>query len=173
MTGRGGDGMGMESYFFSLTMDTVCTKENLFDWFAAHYPVRSYCVIRRDRRKPDAHRPFSVANKAALEFMPSAEGIVIRFEVCFSNYMNNMMFLYEMLCGLERFGKITLALGSQSRRFDGLGFEEFARLMRDSHAAKLKQFTRQYGEDLRQDFLPNGDFYRAMARKSFLKGEIP
>lgn len=50
--------MGMESYFFSLNMETILQPANILDFFQRRYKVRSYDTIRRKKTTVDRKRTF-------------------------------------------------------------------------------------------------------------------
>lgn len=158
--------MGMASYFFSLNVETILQPTNILDFFRQHYKVRSYDTIRRKKQLLTENERFSLDNRVVIEMSKAQNGIVLTFEVCFSNYQNNMMYVFEIAGALTRFGSVELVLPDQTTFPLPIDFGEFYRTLNHSHEAKYKLFTEKYGNGMRKNYLPNA-FYKRRIRRFF------
>ena len=59
--------MGLESYFFSLNMETILQPANILDFFQRRYKVRSYDTIRRKKQLLTENERFSLDNRVVIE----------------------------------------------------------------------------------------------------------
>lgn len=156
--------MGMESYFFSLNMETILQPANILDFFQRRYKVRSYDTIRRKKQLLTENERFSLGNRVVIEMTSVQKRILLTFEVCFSSYQNNMMYVFEIASALTRFGMVELVLPDQNIPLLSIDFGEFYRVLNHSHEAKYKLFTDKYGNGMHKNYLPN-EFYKRLIFK--------
>ena len=89
--------MGMESYFFSLNMETMLQPDNILNFFQRHYRVRAYDTIHFKKQRLTENGRFSLDNRVVVQMFSTPNGILFTFESCFSNYQNNMIYIYLKL----------------------------------------------------------------------------
>lgn len=159
--------MGMESYYFSIDIQTIASIENILDFFSRHYTVKPYSPIKKRKRETGStNNRYSIEHKLIVQLQKHASGVIISFEVCFSNYENNIVFLFEFLHLLNIFGSIKLFLSNHEYCYEKLCFDEFKMLLKDSHSVKLDIFLKKYGS-IKRDSLPE-EFYRRLIIRSLL-----
>ena len=105
-----------------------------------------------------------MGNRVVIEMTSVQKRILLTFEVCFSSYQNNMMYVFEIASALTRFGMVELVLPDQNIPLLSIDFGEFYRVLNHSHEAKYKLFTDKYGNGMHKNYLPN-EFYKRLIFK--------
>lgn len=151
--------MGMESYYYALKMNTNLSCMDLVDLLRRHYRVRPYTTVSRKERTIINQERFSLANRAIIGFQQLSGTVQITFEVCFTNYVSNIVYLFEVALLLMNFGSLELVLFEEAYPLSPSDFDLFCNKLRYSHKAKYNMFVKKYGENIKFCCLPN-DFYR-------------
>lgn len=151
--------MGMESYYYTLKMNTNLSCMDLVDLLRRHYRVRPYTTVSRKERAIINQERFSLANRAIIGLQQLSGTVQITFEVCFTNYTSNIVYLFEVALLLMNFGSLELVLSEATYPLFPSDFDLFCNKLRCSHKLKYDIFIREYGEDMKFCCLPN-DFYK-------------
>lgn len=151
--------MGMESYYFTISFDGS-TPEKIKDFFQRNYIVKPYSMPtgKLFRHRIIDENRFVIDNKAVIGINSVKDRINVTFELCFSNYSNNVAYAFGVAKKLCLLGSSSyLVLPHSQYSFDLLDISEFKRVLEQSHKEKLRLFNQTYGE-VKTDILPQ-DFY--------------
>lgn len=152
--------MGMESYYITLDIKGGKFNDSISECFKERCSVSEYKMpsgklfqkyIVDDRR-------FVIDGKAVVTVMKMQDQTAITFELCFSNFEENLSYIYNVAQWISTFGIETkLIVLNAEFDFDTLNFERFQKIVSESYNGKIQQFSARYGK-MNADILPN-DFY--------------
>ena len=159
--------MGMESYYITLDVENLKSSNSIRECFKQRYSVSEYKMPSRKLfKKPtvDDSR-FVIDDKAVVTIIKMHNKAEITFELCFSNYEDNLSYIYNVAQWISSFGTETkhIVLNSEFN-FSGLDCEKFKRIVSESFSVKIQQFSARYGK-INADILPN-DFYSSWIRRT-------
>ena len=107
--------MGMESYFFSLNMETILQPANILDFFQRRYKVRSYDTIRRKKQLLTENERFSLDNRVVIEMTRVQKRILLTFGDCFHFFISGICATY---CTLS-----SMVLSRVMRKYNSVTYE--------------------------------------------------
>lgn len=157
--------MGMEGYFFAVAVNSSLTASEIKDFIEHQFEVHPYLMPSGKlfkRHIVDESR-FTIDNKAVAGIATLENVAKITFELCFSNYDRNVTYIFNVSKKISSLGSVSslIVLNSQYD-FNVMEFEEFRRVLKQSHKDKLNNFNEKYGK-LNIDILPQ-DFYNCVRR---------
>ena len=154
--------MGIESYFFSVEFKDILTTEEVMSVFEKKYNVLPYMTLSGNLIKHYHvwENCYVLDNKAVIHIYEPSK---ITFDLCFSNFETNLIYMYGVLRNILPMGeRANLIIYNKKHSFEHLNVEEFKYLLKDANKDKFNTFKRYYG-DLEFDTIPN-DFYRYFRR---------
>jgi hypothetical protein len=113
------------------------------------------------RRIVDDSR-FVIDNKAVVAVTVMENTADITFELCFSNFECNLLYIYNVAKWVSILGKTKLKVLSSEYDFSNLDYEEFRGIISESFSNKFHEFSERYGQ-INTDILPH-DFYSLVRR---------
>lgn len=149
--------MGMESYFVTIEIvNCSLTEQQLKDYLRQNYKVTSYLMPTGNlfKRYVRNESRFVIDKKATVTTSTTSKGLSISFQLCFSNYNQNVTYIFDVcksLCLLE--SGCVLVLMNNQYDFNALNIDEFRALLLQSHKDKRDTFVKKYGE-INCDILP-------------------
>lgn len=152
--------MGMESYFFTVSICTSLSENRVKEYFDQHYKVTPYS---RPSGKFFRHRikdpkRFVIDKKAVVDMKFSGNKIYCTFELCFSNYSENLLYIYNVAKGLCFLGNFAYLIVLKNQYdFSNMDFKLFEQLLYNAFKTKFCLFKQKYGL-VKQNILPH-DFY--------------
>lgn len=154
--------MGMESWFFTLSLEQVSDVSRIHDFFMKRCAVSPYNRMTKGfifKRRIADERRFVIDDKAVIEVESSNRAVHITFELCFCNYEKNVEYAYSLAKALSLLGDNARLIVLRNR-FDlsEVSLDKFKAILSKYHGVKMRSFVRTYGI-LDVDVLP-GDFYR-------------
>lgn len=159
--------MGLASFFFRLKVINLEYSNNIKELFRLKCNVSKYsrpsgCLFKK--RIIDDNR-FVIDNKAVVSVnLLERSTVEITFELCFSNYICNLAYIFDISKWISSLGKTTKLIiyngydgAYEEYDFGFLDFERFKHIITKAYYSKYDIFVRRYGE-LENDILPQ-DFY--------------
>lgn len=152
--------MGMESYYIKLNIKGLKNSYDIKQLFKQKYKVSKYKMSsgKLFKRKILDDNRFVIDNKAIVTITTMQNTADITFELCFSNYENNLLYIYNVAEWISSIGEtVQLNVLNAEYDFKCLNYEEFKTIVSESFFNKHRQFKIRYGE-INKDILPQ-DFY--------------
>lgn len=157
--------MGIESYYIKLTGKAIKSSADIMQVFKQKYSVSEYKILsgRLFRRHIIDDSRFIIDKKAVVTLNTSQNITEITFELCFSNYDNNLFYIFGVAQWISSlFYTIKLKVQSVEYDFRNMTYEEFKTIISESFSDKFYRFKEHYGV-VNKDILPN-DFYNWIRR---------
>ena len=157
--------MGMESYYLTLEIKNLSTKDGIRQSFEQKYNVGKYLMpsekLFREHIVDDSR--FVIDNKAVVSITSLQDITKVTFELCFSNYECNLTYIFDVSKWISSFGDATkLIVLNSEYNLNTLDFDEFKNIILQSFSEKASHFNKQYGE-IKADILPQ-NFYNWVRR---------
>lgn len=152
--------MGMESYYITLNVESLTSGGDITSLFKQEYHVSRYKMPSEKlfKRRIADDRRFVIDHKAVVTVVVNQNTADITFELCFSNYENNLLYIYNVAKWVSLLGKTThLKVLNSTYNFGDLDYEKFRAIISESFSGKYHHFNQHYGE-INTDILPC-DFY--------------
>lgn len=157
--------MGMESYYITLDVENLKFSDSIRECFKQRYSVSEYKTPSGKLfKKPivDDSR-FVIDGKAVVTITKMQNKTDVTFELCFSNYEDNLSYIYNVAQWISSLGIETKLIVLNSEfNFSGLDCEKFKKIVSESYSGKIQQFSAHYGK-INADILPH-DFYSWIRR---------
>lgn len=157
--------MGMESYYITLDVEDLKFSDSIRECFKQRYRVSEYKMPSGKLFKKsivDDSR-FVIDGKAVVTITKMQNKTEITFELCFSNYENNLSYIYNVAQWISSLGIETKLIVLNSEfDFSALDCEKFKKIVSESFSGKIQQFSAHYGK-INADILPH-DFYNLIRR---------
>lgn len=159
--------MGMESYFFTILLHGPLAETDIRTFFEQFCEVKPYLLPtgKLFKRHVIDEERFVIDNRAVVRIFTSEEGVNVNFELCFSNYATNIVYIFNIskkVCSLG--DAADLILLNHSFDFNSVGLDRFKQLLQESHSDKLCLFTNKYG-NVNINILPH-EFYNYIRKLS-------
>ena len=159
--------MGMESYYIMLDVEDlkISDSNSIREYFKQRYSVSEYKMpsgtLFRKAIVDDSR--FVIDGKAVVTITKMLNKTEFTFELCFSNYEDNLSYIYNVAQWISSLGIETkLKVLNSEFNFRALDCESFKKIVSESFSRKFQQFTAQYGK-IKADILPH-DFYNWIRR---------
>ena len=157
--------MGMESYYITLAVEDLKFSDSIRECFKQRYSVSKYKMPSGKLFKKsivDDSR-FVIDGKAVVTITKIQNKTKITFELCFSNYEDNLTYIYNVAQWISSLGIETKLIVLNSEfNFGALDLEKFKNIVSESYSRKIQQFSAHYGK-ISADILPN-NFYNWIRR---------
>lgn len=152
--------MGMQSYYITLDVRDLKFSNSIKERFQQRCSVSDYKMLSGKLfKKPivDDSR-FVIDGKVVVTIAKMQNKTKITFELCFSNYENNLVYIYNVVQWISSSGVETklIVLNSEYNLSD-LDCEKFKKIVSKSFSGKIQQFNTRYGK-IEANILPY-DFY--------------
>lgn len=157
--------MGMESYYITLNVEDLKFSDSIKECFKQRYSVSEYKMPsgRLFKKSIVDDRRFVIDGKAVVTITKMHNKTEITFELCFSNYEDNLLYIYNVAKWISSLGIETKLLVLNSKfNFNALDCEKFKKIVSESFSWKIQQFSAHYGK-MKADILPH-DFYNWIRR---------
>lgn len=152
--------MGMQSYYITLDVRDLKFSDSIKECFKQMYSVSDYKMLSGELfKKPtvDDSR-FVIDGKVVVTIEKIQNKTKITFELCFSNYENNLVYIYNVVQWVSSFGVETkLIVLNSEYNLSGLNCEKFKKIVSKAFSGKIQQFNTRYGK-IEANILPY-DFY--------------
>lgn len=148
--------MGMASYYFTLEMKESPMDKEIKRLFEQQYKVSEYQMPsgRLFRKQINDNSRFIIDNKAVVSISADRNITEISFELCFSNFLENLSYMYNVSKWVSSLcHKTTLIVLNSQYDFDRLDVEKFRNIIMQAYSKKYHLFKQQYGE-ITADILP-------------------
>lgn len=157
--------MGMESYYITLDVRDLKFSDSIRECFKQRYSVSEYKMPSGKLFKKtivDDSR-FVIDGKVVVTITKMQNKTKITFELCFSNYEENLSYIYNVAQWVSSLGVETKLIVLNSEfNFSDLDCEKFKKIVSKSFSGKIQQFSTHYGK-IKADILPY-DFYNWIRR---------
>lgn len=152
--------MGIESYFFTILLHGPLEETEARSFFEQFCDIKPYLLPtgKLFKRYTIDEKRFAIDNRAVVRISTLEEGVNVDFELSFSNYAPNVIYIFDIskrLCSLG--DSIDLILLNHNFDFSSMSLDEFKQLLQESHSDKLRYFTNRYG-NIDVNILPH-EFY--------------
>lgn len=161
--------MGMESYYIKLDVEDLKFSDSIKECFKQRYSVSEYKMSSGKLFKKSIvdDRRFVIDGKAIVTITKMQNTTEITFELCFSNYEDNLLYIYNVAQWISSLGRETKLIVLNSEFiFNALDYEKFKKIISKSFNVKMQQFNARYGK-IKVDILPH-DFYIWIRRRRIL-----
>ena len=152
--------MGIESYFFTIILHGQLSETEVKSFFQGGCEVKPYSMSagKLFKRRIIEKERFVIDNKAIVRIYTSAEGINVNFELCFSNYASNVVYIFDIAKKLCLLGdSARLILPNCNLDFSLVDLDNFKQILQKSYKDKRLSFRNKYG-NINVDILPH-EFY--------------
>ena len=164
--------MGMESYYITLNIENLNSSDTIMQLLKQNYHVSDYKMPsgKLFKRYIIDDSRFVIDNKAVVAIGVNQNVTEVTFELCFSNYENNLSYIYNVAKCIASLAKtMHIKVLNTEYNFGNLDYEKFKEIVSKSFCKKYHLFFEHYGE-ISQDILPC-NFYawirkRGMKRKA-------
>ena len=159
--------MGMESYDITLDVENLKFRDfnSIRECFKQRYSVSEYKMPsgKLFRKSIVDDSRFVIDGKAVVTITKTQNKMEFTFELCFSNYEDNLSYIYNVAQWVSSLGiKTKLIVLNSEFDFSALDCKKFKKIVSESFSRKFQQFSAQYGK-IKADILPH-DFYNWIRR---------
>ncbi len=165
--------MGMESYYITLDIKELKFSHSLNQCFKQRYRVSKYKIPsgKLFQKSIVDDRRFVIDGKAVVAIMEMQDHTEITFELCFSNFEENLSYVYKVAQWVSSLGVETkLIVLNSDYDFSSLDCKKLKEIVSESYHEKLQQFRTRYG-NMNADILPN-EFYQRIGRMDMIRKRL-